>query len=322
MLKLIAGRLVQNVLVLLILSWLTFALLAAAGGDALAALRNDPLVSAETINELSRIYGLDQPLLVRYMRWLASLAQGEMGHSFFYHAPVWIILWPRLLATLSLAAVAMTIASVAALTLGALAAWRAGTWVDRVCEIVILLAAGTPRIVLALIALMVAARTSVSPVEGTASSNKGFAHILLPALVLCVPLAAVFLAQARDGLSEALGQEFVRAARAKGLSERVVILRHALRHALAPLVTVFGYSVGGALNGSVIVETVLGWPGIGQLSVTAVRSRDVPVVMSIVLVTGGAVLAGNLIADLLLRANDPRLRQDKIKLHNFRRPTH
>ena len=130
---------------------------------------------------------------------------------------------------------------------------------------------------------------------------------LLAALVLSVPLVALFLAQTREGLREALGEEFVRVARAKGLGERRVVFGHAIRGALNPLVTVFGYSLGGVVSGSVIVETILGWPGLGQLSVVAVRSRDVPLLMAVVVVTSTAVLAGNLIADILLRLNDPRI---------------
>lgn len=312
MLKLIIGRLLQGVLVLLIVSWMTFALLAAAGGDALTALRNDPLASEKTISELRRIYGLDQPLRVRYARWLTDIARGQMGHSFFYQAPVWTILWPHLLSTLVVTSAAIFIALIVALPFGALAAWRANTWVDHVCEIVILLAAGTPRIVLALVVLAITSRTAFSTggVASSATSTPGrdLARILPATLVLCVPLVALFLAQIRENLRVALDQQFVRAARAKGLPERIVLFRHALRHALNPLISIFGYSVGGLLSGSVIVEAVLGWPGIGLLSVTAVRSRDVPLVMGIVLVTAAMVLVGNLLADVLLRVNDPRLR--------------
>jgi peptide/nickel transport system permease protein len=120
------------------------------------------------------------------------------------------------------------------------------------------------------------------------------------------------MAQVRDGLGAALREEFVQVARAKGLSERVVTIRHALRAALNPLITIFGYSIGGLVSGSVIVETVLGWPGLGLLSVLAVRSRDVPLLMGVVLVTSMAVLIGNLLADILLRFNDPRLREDAL----------
>lgn len=315
MLKLILNRVLQGIVVLLIISALVFALLAATGGDALSSLGADPLVSAETIRKLQHVYGLDQPLHVRYARWLAGAARGELGQSFFYRAPVSSILWPRLLSTLQLAALALAMAWAVALTLGALAARRRRSWIDRLCGLLILLTTSTPRIVLALVALAFAARTGLFSLGAEASRAGGGAatlnRILLPALVLCVPLVALFLAQVRDGLGEALREEFVQVARAKGLPERVVVMRHALRSALNPLITIFGYSLGSIMSGSVIVETVLGWPGLGQLSVVAVRSRDVPLLMGVVLVTATAVLAGNMVADILLRLNDPRLREDE-----------
>jgi peptide/nickel transport system permease protein len=313
-LKLILSRSLQGISVLLVVSMLTFALLAAAGGDALTALRNDPLVTERTLAEQRHVYGLDQPLAVRYARWLAGLARGQMGESFSFRAPVWTILRPRLLNTLSLAATALLIAWIIALTLGSMAARRPRSWIDKLCSVVILFASSTPRIVLALAALAFAASTSLFSIgAGAGDAAASLLNILLPALVLAVPLVALFLAQVRDGLGVALREEFVQVARAKGLSERVVTLRHALRSALNPLITIFGYSLGSVVGGSVIVETVLGWPGLGQLSVMAVRSRDVPLLMGVVLVTATAVLVGNLIADILLRFNDPRLREGETR---------
>lgn len=323
MFKLVLSRLLQGVVVLLIVSALVFALLAAAGGDALTALGGDPLVREETIEALRRVYGLDQPLPVRYARWLAGLARGgDFGYSFYYHAPVAGVIAARLPNTLLLAAAALAFACVFSLALGAWAARRGrGSWADRLCGLVILLAASTPRLVLALVALIFTARTSlfvVTPSASSAGAAEGvtmggvgalLSRLVLPALVLSAPLVALFLAQTREGLSEALREDFVRVARAKGLSERAVVLRHALRAALNPLISIFGYSFGAAMSGSVIVETILGWPGLGQLAVVAVRSRDVPLLMGVVLVTSTAVLAGNLLADILQRANDPRLRE-------------
>ncbi|HYP54013.1 MAG TPA: ABC transporter permease [Pyrinomonadaceae bacterium] len=316
MLRLVASRLWQGALVLLVVSALTFGLLAAAGGDALTGLRADPLMTEDIIEDMRRVYGLDQPVHVRYARWLARLARGDLGHSVTFHAPVWRILRPRLLNTLLLSSLALVIASVFSLALGAWAARRGGGgWRARLCESVVLFTASAPRTLLALAALAFAVRTSLfaaGPASGAgANSWATAARVLLPALVLSVPVVARLLAQTRDGLSASLREEFVQVARAKGLPERVVVVRHALRAALNPIITVFGLSIGGLISGSVIVETVLGWPGLGQLSVAAVRGRDVPLLMAVVLVTSTAVLAGNLLADILQRANDPRLRHDE-----------
>lgn len=312
MLKLILTRVLQGLIVLLVVSALTFWLLAAAGGDALAALRDSPQVSEAALKEMARVYGFDQPLGTRYLRWLVGILQGDLGHSFYFHAPVWGVVWPRLLHTLALAAIALLLAWSVALALGWLAARRAGGWANRMSELLILLTASTPRIVLALLTLAVLARTSFFRFGGATNSQTfldvNFLNILPPALVLAAPLIALFLAQTRDNLRAALKEEFVQVARSKGLPERVVVRRHALRAALNPLITIFGYSLGGLVSGSVIVETVLGWPGLGELSVTAVRQRDVPLLLGVVLITATAVIIGNLIADILLRLNDPRLR--------------
>lgn len=317
MLRLILSRLLQALLALFLISALTFALLAAVGGDALTALRVDPLISEETIRRLSRIYNLDEPLHLRYASWISGLLlRGDLGQSFFYQSSVWSVLKPRLSSTLLLAGVALVMAVAFSALLGAASARRPGSSVDRLCGSVILLTASTPRIVLALAALAIIASM---PAAGGAfqAAPGGFNwrgganymwQLCLAALVLSVPLVAIFLAQTRDALKAALALDFVRVARAKGLSERAVLFRHALRAALNPVITTFGYSLGNLMSGSVVVETILNWPGLGQLSVAAVRSRDVPLLMGVVMLTSTAVLIGNLLADVLQHLCDPRLR--------------
>ncbi len=318
MLKLITYRIAQTIVTLLIVTMLTFALLAAAGGDALNTLSDDPLASEATIQQMRHIYELDQPLPVRYWRWLKNTARGNMGESFSYHAPVSSLLLPRLLNTAIIAFLALLMAWGVALSLGMLAARRPGSWADKLCELLILLSASTPRIVLALVMLALASSTTWLILGGTSSNDNrlnlasGSAYLLralIPAFVLAVPLVALFMAQVREGVREALREDFVLVARAKGLTERDILIRHALRAALNPLITIFGYSLGGVMSGSVIVETILGWQGLGALSVVAVRSRDVPLLLGIVIITSLAVFIGNLIADILLHLNDPRLRQ-------------
>jgi peptide/nickel transport system permease protein len=310
MARLILYRLLQTILVLFLVSLLTFALLAGAGGDALTALGNDPKVSAGAIAELRHVYGLDQPFAVRYARWLAAAARGDFGYSFYFQLPVGQILWPRLLRTAALSLTALMIAWGVALGLGIAAARRRGGVADRACSALVLLGSSTPRLVLALIVLAIAARIEGLNMGGpTASLSAGgwWLRLLPAALVLCVPLTSLFLAQTRASVAAGFGRDFVRVARAKGLPEAKILLRHVLRPSLNPLVTIFGYSLGGVMSGSVVVEKVLGWPGLGELSVTAVQSRDVPLLLGVVLITATAVLLGNLLADILLRLNDPRL---------------
>lgn len=311
--KLILSRLLQGVVVLLVVSLITFALLAAAGGDALSALQNDARVRAETIEQQRRVYGLDRPLAVRYVLWLKGVVRGEMGESISMRQEVGVVVWRHLLSTLRLTLAAFVLAWMVALALGSAAARRPRSVADKLCGALILLASSTPRIVLALVALALAARSSVFRIGGASvgGASASLLSLLLPAFVLSVPLIAIFLAQVRDGLGRALKEEFVQVARSKGLSERAVTLRHALRAALNPLITIFGYSMGGLISGSVIVEKVFNREGLGRLSVDALASRDVPLLMGVVLVTSTAVLAGNLLADILLRLNDPRLREEE-----------
>ncbi|MGH9751804.1 MAG: ABC transporter permease, partial [Blastocatellia bacterium] len=312
MLKLILARLLQSILVLLIISFLIFALLARAGSDAARALDNLH-GSEETIEKIRRIHGLDRPLTERYWNWVADAARGDLGHSFEFHAPVWSLIRLPLLRTMTMATIAILIAWSVALALGIAAARRAGSWVDRLCSALILLAASTPRLVLALLALAFISSTPLINVVGPTTNSDveilSF-RVIPPAIILSVPLIALFLAQTRVVIREALDEEFVRVARARGAPEWMVLLRHALRPAAGPLITIFGFSLGGVMSGSVIVEKVMGWPGLGLLTVSAVQARDVSLLLGVTMVAAAMVMAGNLAADILQRLNNPRLRSD------------
>jgi len=310
MLKLILSRLLQGVFVLLIISFLIFALLARAGGDVVSIL-DTTRASEETIKTIRRIQGLDRPLMERYGNWIADAARGNLGDSLILHTPVWSLIRLPLLRTGMLAMSALLIAWLISLSLGVAAARRAGSRIDRFCSIVVLLAASTPQVVLALLALALIASTPllnvIGPTASSATEVWSF-RVIPPAIILSFPLVALFLAQTRVAIREALDEEFVRAARARGAPEWVVLLRHALRPALGPLIAVFGFSLGGVMSGSVIVETVMGWPGLGQLTVSAVETRDIPLLLGATMVAAAAVMVGNLAADILQRLNNPRLR--------------
>lgn len=289
---------------LLVVSAISFALLSAAGGDAFSALRDNPQISDKTIEHLQKVYGLDQPWPVRYGRWLTGALTGDLGESILFRVSVSGLVWARFLNTLLLAAAALLIAVSISILLSILSVRYRNKTLDAFVEGLILLTSSTPRIVLALIALALTVRFSGLAANAVSGS---FPSILLASSVLAAPLISLFLAQAREGLIAAMNEDFVKYARAKGLSEWALLGRHALRAALNPFLTLFGLSLGGLLGGSVIVETVLGWPGIGSLIVTAVRSRDVPVVMGVVLVSSFAVWFGNTAAEFLQMVNDKRI---------------
>jgi len=301
MLKLIARKLLQGLLMLFVVSALTFALLSAAGGDALTALRDNPQISEATIERLRTVYGLDKPVMSRYGAWIADALRGDLGESMAFRIPVSTLVWTRFLNTLLMGLIALIMSVAASLLLAVWSVRAKSKWLDRMIEFLIFLTASTPRMVLALLALVLSLRLATGP------SNYAF-QLIGGAIVLAVPLISLMLAQLKNGLDEVMSEDFIRTARAKGLSEWTIITKHALRPSLSPFLTIAGLSLGGLLGGSVIVESILGWQGIGALVVSAVRGRDIPVVMGVVLIASAAVWFGNALAEVLQFANDARIR--------------
>lgn len=304
MLDLFIRKLIQGVLMLLVISAITFALLSAAGGDALSALADNPQISERTIENLRKVYGLDRPLVERYGAWLVSAATGDLGESIAFRIPVSSLVGSRFLNTVVMGVLALALAIGTSLLLAVLCVMREERIVDAVVEAMIFLTASTPRMVLSLMALLL----SLSILPRGSSGGTYWFQLIAGSIVLAVPLISIFLAQLVSGLKEVMEEDFIRLARAKGLSEWQVVLRHALRVSLNPFLTIAGLSLGGLLGGSVIVETVLGWQGIGALMVTAVRGRDVPLVMGIVMIASTAVWFGNTLAEFLQAFNDKRIR--------------
>ena len=290
-------------MMILIVSAVTFALLSFAGGDAVTALRENPQISEASIENLRRVYGLDKPLPVRYFSWLRGAVVGEMGESMYFRVPVSSIVATRFVSTFLLGIAALVIAVIISLGFGIAAARYRSRTLSGFIEFIVFVTASTPRIVLALVALAIIAQLTASNID--AANVVGF---WLAAVALAAPLISIFLAQFHDGLSRTMNEDFIQLARAKGLSEGIVVVRHAIRAALNPVLTVFGLSLGGVLGGSVIVESVLGRQGLGALMVSAVRGRDLPLVMGIVLVTSTAVWLGNTSAEVLQAVNDKRMR--------------
>ena len=305
MLRLTVKKLIQGALMVFIVSAITFTLLSSAGGDAVTGLRDNPQISEKTIEDLQRVYGLDRPLGERYGSWLWNAVRGDLGESFSFKIPVRTLVWARFLNTAMMSLAALTIAVLISLLLAIFSVRYPGPILDGGIETLILLSASTPRMVLSLLALVFSLQFAfAAPVAG----EIGAFQIVAGSIVLAIPLISMFLAQLSDGLKEAMNEDYIRLARAKGLTEWRVITGHALRNALNPFLTLSGLSLGGMLGGSVIVETVLGWPGIGALMVSAVRTRDIPLVMGVVIVASIAVWFGNAIAEFLQVVNDPRLR--------------
>ncbi|MER3430061.1 MAG: hypothetical protein C4325_13120 [Blastocatellia bacterium] len=296
-LRLFVRKALQLAILLVGVSAGAFWLLDAAGGDALAGLNENPNISRETLDRLQQIYGLDRPATARYASWAARALQGDLGDSITLRLPVTKIIAARSAETFKLAAVTLSIALFTSFGLAFACVRWSNPIFDWFVEFCVLVSASLPVIVASLALLAV-----------VASSLRGFEidSLILPALSLSPPLIAVFLAQSRRGLDAALKMDFVTTARAKGVGETAVILRHAARIALNPIITLTGLSVGSLIGGSIIAESIFGRPGLGSLTVFAVRSRDVPLVMGIVVFVSVAVWTANFAAEVLQIINDPR----------------
>jgi peptide/nickel transport system permease protein len=324
MMKLIARRLLQMVPVLLAVSLLSMLVIDMAPGDFLSQLRANPQISQSAVDQMRVQFALDKPWFVQYVHWLRSaVTRFDLGRSFTYGVPVSKLVLDRLLNTLLLTLAASALAWAVAVPLGAVAALRRNSWVDRLGSALAVAGLSAPQVLLVLLALYFCAATGLLPAGGmkTAAtydlmSAPGKAmdvlrHLLAPAVVLAVAAMGGVARQTRANLLDFLDADFVRTARAKGLGERQVVLKHALRVAVNPLITMFGLTIGGLLSTSLIVEWVMGWPGLGALTLEAVRRQDLYVVMAGLVMSSVLLVAGNLIADILLAANDPRISYER-----------
>ena len=254
--------------------------------------------------ELRQELGLDDALPIRYGRWVSSAVRGDLGDSYRSGSSIAGELARRLPATLLLASAALIIAVVAGIPLGVLAAVKRGSWVDSVCRLSALVGAAVPSYVLApALMLLFAVKLDWLPAIGYGSPK----NLVLPALVLSLGTMAQLMRLTRATLLDVLNQDHIRTARAKGLTEGLVVWRHALKNALLPVVTVLGTSTGYLLGGAVIIETIFGWPGVGQFVVVGISQRDYPVVQGFVLYMAVIFLVVNLAVDISYRWLDPRL---------------
>jgi peptide/nickel transport system permease protein len=305
----VAGRLLRAIPLLLGLSVLIFALVHAAPGGPLTVYLSNPNVRPEDIARLERLLGLDRPLHEQYLRWLSAFVRGDWGFSYVDGRPVLDRVLERAGATAELMGSAFVLALVVALVLGSLAALRpvAGTLVSGASIVGISL----PTFWLGLVLQLVfGVELRWFPTAGRMdSAGEGrFAHLILPALTLASFYAASWIRYVRASLASTLARDYVRAGRARGLSERRLLVRHSLPNALFPLVTVLALDFALLFSGAVVTETVFAWPGMGTLLVDSVYRRDYSVLMAILLVGSVAVVFSNLAADVVYGWLDPRVR--------------
>ncbi len=291
---------------------MVFALTRLASGDPIALLLGDQ-ATAEDIAQARIQYGLDKPLLTQFGYWIKEVAQGNLGQSIFLQRPVTQALAERAEPTFFLATFAVTIAALIGIPCGLIAAvWR-GRLVDQIFSAVAMLGASVPSFWMGLILIQVfAVWLGWFPASGYGNPGVPFIerlhHLVLPATVLGVLNSALIIRFTRASVLDILNEDYVRTARSKGLSERVVILKHVLRNALVPIVTVVGLTLALMIGGAVVTETVFNLPGVGNLVVRAVLRRDYPVIQGTLLVIAGIYVLINLVIDLIYMIVDPRIR--------------
>ena len=291
-------RLLHAVLLLAGISVLTFLLLEIAPGDFLGEAKLNTQLSPSTIAALRERYGLNQSLPHKYVRWLGSVADGSFGVSFAYDLPVSTLLWPRARKTLQITLVSLVLAWLIALPLGIWTAARRGGWVDRIFGTATSLLLALPDLVLACLALFVAVRM------GWYHSGRS----ALPVTVLVLAALPALLRHVRSAVRAVTEQPYVRAARSFGISGARFWFRWLLPAAANPLTSLFGLSIAGLLSSSLLVETILGWPGLGPLLLEAIAARDFYLVIGPVMLSALFLIAGVLVSDLLLYVLDPRIR--------------
>jgi peptide/nickel transport system permease protein len=299
----VVGRVLQAAVALLGVTAVAFLLVSLSGDPAFILL--SPEAGEEQRAAFRRLYGLDAPLPVQYVRYLTHVARGDFGTSFAFDRPAMAVVLERAPATLALTAAALCLGIAVGVPAGVLAAVRAGAVLDRTVMAFVLLGQSIPTFWLGLVMIRIfAVNFRLVPVSGYGTPL----HLLMPAVVLGLYLAALLARVTRSEMLEAMVQDYVRTARAKGLPERAVTLAHALKNALLPIVTVIGLQLGALLGGAVITETVFAWPGVGTLVLDAILRKDYPVVLAAVKFVAAAFIVINMGLDVLYGVLDPRLR--------------
>jgi peptide/nickel transport system permease protein len=321
----IVKRLLQALFTLLLASFFSFLIIQLAPGDYLDTLRQNPKISPERIAELKRQFGLDKSWFEQFGLWLwRIITKGDFGQSFVYQRSVSSLLWERVPATLLLAISSLVVTWAIAIPLGIIAAVKQNRATDRVLQVISYAGQGFPSFVTALLLLIFAQITApLFPVGGMTSINYdelnwfgkmldiGW-HMLLPTVALSITSFAGLQRITRGELLDVLRQDYIQTARAKGLPENRVIYVHALRNAINPLITLLGFELASLLNGAFIAEFFFNWPGLGRLALQALQAQDLYLLMATLVMGAVLLILGNLIADLMLKAADPRIKLEDL----------
>lgn len=315
MIAFVIRRLAQGLFVLLLISAVTFFLINLAPGGPTAAVSLGR--TAEERQAVIEQLGLDRPVVARYLSWLSGAVRADLGISYNQGLPVASLLAQRLGNTLQLALTALVLTAVLGVLLGMIAATRRDRWADHLISSVATLGMSVPGFWLGIVAIIVfAVQLRWLPSSGVSSTSGGFSlvdrlrHLAMPAGVLAFTLMPNVIRVTRSAMLEVQTSDFVRTARSKGVPERAVLVKHTLKNALVPVIAILGLIATTLLSGSVVVESVFGWAGLGRLAIEAANGRDYPVVLGVTLLAGTLVVAINLLVDMLYAAVDPRISHD------------
>ena len=312
MLIFLARRILSTVPVLVIVALIVFLMLRLAPGDPAAAIVGDSGTS-ENIAKVREQLGLNESLPVQFVRWSGRLLQGNLGESYFMKKTVVELIGQRIEPTVSLAAVTLVVTILIAVPLGVVAAWRHGGWLDRMLMGFSVMGFSIPAFVIGYVLIWIfALHLQWLPVQGYQRLSQGplpwIKHLILPSITLSIIYVALIARVTRAAVAEAMTEDYIRTARAKGISEKRVLMRHALANAAIPIVTVIGIGIALLIGGVVVTETVFAIPGLGQLTVDAVLSRDFPLIQGITLFFSVVYVLVNLLIDLSYLVFDPRIR--------------
>ena len=304
MARYLAGRLIQSLFILLGISLVTYILLYLVPADPVRQIAGRS-ATAETVESIRRQLGLDLPLWQQYLRYLGNLLQGDLGRSYIQKTEVAELIQSRLPATLLLLAGAITVELLIGITAGIIAAAKRGTAIDRLIMVGSFTAVSAPQFVVGILLLYVfAVQLGWFPIGGYGT----FAHLVLPSITLGILGGGWYARMMRSSMIDVLRQDYIVTARAKGAGRGRVLLVHGLRNAVLPVIAMIGLDIGIFMSGAVVVESVFGWPGIGQLAWQAIQRVDIPIIVGVTLVAAIAIIIGNLLADVVAPFIDPRIK--------------
>jgi peptide/nickel transport system permease protein len=316
--KYIIRRILQAIPVLIGITMLTFLIMQLAPGNPMQTMI-DPRISVADIQKAEENLGFNKPLIVQYWSWIKEILRGNLGYSVKTREPVSKMIGERLPATLLLTITAFIVSFVVGVPLGVYSATHKYTKSDYGLTIFAFVGISVPSFFLGLgLIFLLSLKAGILPTSGLISIGRGYTgmalfidklkHLIMPAIILSLPNVATVMRFTRSSMIDVMSQDYIRTARAKGLKEKVVRYKHALRNALIPVVTIFGLSIPFLFGGAYITETIFNWPGMGSLGIAAITAREYPIIMGLNLFTSTLVLMGNLIADIMYAFVDPRIR--------------